>query len=101
LGDWIIQVITYKDKRIEVEPPGQLLFIDHYVRVREGSKKRWVFHLEVAPRGETMSWKDFCRATKSLLGDALETPRTKPIRDVQIADGLLDLWTPAGRVSRR
>jgi hypothetical protein len=102
LGDWIIEMMTYRNKSIVVYPPGQLLFIDHYVRDPESRKERWVFHLEVPRRRETIPWKLFRRATKSLFGsNVLSSPRTKAIRDVQVADGLLGLWTAGGRVSRR
>jgi len=102
LSDWIIQVITDKDKVITVYPPGQLLYIDHYIRNADSAKQRYVFHLEVPKRGETMSWATFQRAAKSLLKSGkLIAPRTGPIRDVQVADRFLALWTPGGRLSRR
>jgi hypothetical protein len=101
LGDWIIQVVRYKDKSIVVYPPGQLLFIDHYVRDPERGQERWVFHLEVPRRRETTTWKNCRRATRSVLGRRLSSPRTTPIRDVRVADALLGLWTAGGRVSRR
>jgi len=100
LGDWMIQIVRNKDKSVLVYAPGQLLFVDHYVRDSEHGKERWVFHLEVPKSGETMTWKMFRRATKSLADEPLK-PRTKPIRDVQVADEVLALWTPGGRVSRR
>jgi len=100
-GDWVIAVMTHKDETIVVYPPGQLLFVDHYVRDPNTDKERWVFHLEVPRRGETMTWEGFRRAAKSLGVGDLHSPRTKPIADVQVADGLLRLWTPGGRVSRR
>jgi hypothetical protein len=102
LGDWIVQAMTYHDKTTVVFPPGRLLFIDSYVRGAKGRKERWVFHLEVTKRRETMTWKQFRRATKSL--PALSTfsaPRTRPIREVEIADAILGLWTEGGRISRR
>jgi hypothetical protein len=83
LGDWMIQIVTYKDKSILVDSPSQLLLIDHYVRDQEPRKERWVFHIEVPKRGERMTWKEFARATKSLFGSSAPSkPRTKPIRDV-------------------
>jgi hypothetical protein len=101
-GDWFIQVVKYKDKSLLAYPPSQLLHIDHYVRDRERGKERWVFHLEVPKRGETMTWKELCRAAKTVFGSsAPSTPRTRPVRDMQVADDLLSLWTPSGRVSRR
>jgi hypothetical protein len=101
-SDWVIQIMTHKDKTILVYPPGQLLVVDHHVRDPELGKERWVFHLEAPKRGETMTWKDFGWATKSFFGSSAPSkPRTKPIRDVQVADEMLALWTPAGRVSRR
>jgi len=99
LGDWMIQSVTYKDKSVLVYAPGQLLVVDHYVRDSERGKERWVFHLEVPKRGETMTWKEFRRVAKSF--PAPTKPRTKPIRDIQVADEVLGLWTPGGRVSRR
>lgn len=102
LGDWMIQIVTYKDKSVLVYAPGQLLVVDRYLRDPDRGKERWVFHLEVPKRGETMAWKEFRRATKSLFGaGAPSKPRTKPIRDVQVADEVLGLWTPGGRVSHR
>ena len=101
-GDWIIQVTKYKDESIAVSPPGQLLLIDSYIRDVDSGKERWVFHLEVPRRRETLTWREFRRAAKAVLGtDALTAPRTQPIRDTQVADSLLGLWTPGGRVSRR
>jgi hypothetical protein len=101
-GDWVIEVITYKDKTIVVYPPAQLLLIDNYVRDAESGKHRYVFHLEAPKRGETLSWQEFRKTAKIVLKPGeLTSPRTKPIRDIQVADGLLGLWTPGGRVSRR
>jgi hypothetical protein len=101
-GDWIIQAITHKDGTITVYPPGQLLLVDSYVRDAESGKERYIFHLEAPGRGETMTWKEFRKATKSLLKpNDLASPRTRPIRDPQVADRLLGLWTPSGRISRR
>jgi len=100
-GDWIIQVTTYKDGSILVSAPGQLLAFDSYPR--SGAKgERWVFCLEAPRAGQEMSWSTFRRKTGSLLSASkLLKPRTKAVRDVQAADGLLALWTPAGRISRR
>jgi hypothetical protein len=101
-GDWIIQVVTYRDKKIVVDSPGQLLCIDNYVRDRTSGKRRWVFHLELPGRGQTMAWSEFRRKARRILRtDQLAKPRTKAIRDIAAADGLLRLWTTAGRVSRR
>jgi hypothetical protein len=100
-GDWIIQALTYGDRSIVVYPPGQLLLVDHYVRDRKSGKQRWVFHLEVPRRGQTLTWGQFRRAVGSAIGKSnLRSPRTKPIQDVQAADRILALWTPGGRVSR-
>jgi hypothetical protein len=102
MGDWMIQIVTYKDKSVLVYAPGQLLVVDHYVRDSQHGKERWVFHLEVPKRGETITWKEFARAAKSLIGSSAKSkPRTKPVRDIQVADEVLGLWTPGGRVSRR
>ncbi len=102
LGDWIIQVVSWKDKSVTVHAPGQLLHLDHYIRDSASAKERWVFHLEVPRRSDSLTWAAFRRAAKKLLGPkGVEAPRTRPVRDVIAADGLLSLWTPGGRVSRR
>jgi hypothetical protein len=97
-GDWLIEVLTKKDKRILVYPPGQLLLVDSYVRNAKRRKERWVFHLEIPKRGQSMPWSKFRLAAKPA---GLKSPRTTPIRDVQTADVLLGLWTPSGRIARR
>jgi PLD-like domain len=102
LGDWIIQEMTWDDNSVTVHAPGQLLHVDHYVRDSASGKERWVFHLEVPRRGESLSWAQFRRGAKTLLGPkALAAPRMRPVRDIATADGLLSLWTPSGRVSVR
>jgi hypothetical protein len=100
VGDWIIQSVRREDKTIVVYPPGQLLLIDNYVRDPKKRKERWVFHLEMPKRGQTLSWPPFRKAVKRILGEDLKRPRTKPVRDVEAADGFLGLWTAGGRVAR-
>jgi len=102
VGDWFIEVLTKKDKSVLVYPPCQLLLVDNYVRNARPRKERWVFHVEVPKRGQTITWSKFRAYAKGRLGhEEFKYPRTKPIRDVQAADYLLELWTPGGRISRR
>jgi hypothetical protein len=100
-GDWIIQCIRHKDKSITVWPPAQLLFIDHYIRDSESGKERYVFHLELPKRGQTLKWPEFQQRALPILSNGVGQPRTKPIRDTTEADDLLSLWTPSGRIARR
>jgi hypothetical protein len=81
MGDWVIEVMTWKDKSVTVHAPGQLLDIDHYVRDPDSGKERWVFHLEVPRRGEYLTWAAFRRAAKLLGPKAVKAPRTRPVRD--------------------
>jgi hypothetical protein len=102
MGDWVVQVMRYKDKTIFVYPPAQFLLTDHYTREFSSRKQRWVFHLEARRRGQRMKWTRFRRAVNSSGATGiLRTPRTTPVRDVQAADHILALWTPRGRISRR
>jgi hypothetical protein len=94
-GDWIIMVMARNDKSKIVYPPGQLLSIDHYIRDAESGKERWVFHLEIPKRGETITWTAFRRAAN------LQFSRSRAIRDVPAADKLLRLWTTSGRIAKR
>ena len=99
LGDWIIQVVKHTDDTVVVHPPARLLLVDSYVRDRKSGKERYVFHLELPKRGETMDWNKFRRTAKAVLKTELAR-RTKPVRDADSADAFLRLWTAAGRVSR-
>jgi hypothetical protein len=101
LGDWIIQIIKYKDGSVLVYPPGRFLYTHNYVRDRKSGKRRYIFHLELPKRGETLSWKKFSRAAKAAFAPAEPARRTRPVRNDDNADALLRLWTPAGHVSRR
>jgi hypothetical protein len=101
LGDWIIQMIKQEDGKIVVCSPGRFLFTDRYVRDRQSGKERWVFHLEVPKRRENMTWAEYCRAVKGLpVVGTSNSPRTGPVRDTELADRLLGLWTDGGRISR-
>ena len=100
-GDWLIEVVTHKDRSTTVNAPGQFLLMHHYIRHGRSGKQRWVFHLEIPKRGEAMTWRRFLRAARPVLGaNGFKSPRTKPIRDIETADGILRLWTPGGRISR-
>jgi len=101
MGDWVIQCIKHKDGSITVWPSAQLLFIDKYIRNLATGKERYVFHLEILKRCQSMNWAEFRKSAKSVVSDSLNAPRTKPIRNTDEADGLLRLWTSAGRISRR
>jgi len=101
-GDWIIQVTTYKNKIITVSPPCQLISIVSYVRNKATKARRWVFHLEARKNGQSMPWSNFDRVLKSLIGNRSPVrPRTMPIRDTELADKVLGLWTASARISRR
>jgi len=101
LGDWVLMIMTHKDKSVIAYPPGRFLYLDHYRR-GEGNKERWVFHVEVRKRGERMNWEKFQQSVRSIPQLAkLSSPRTMPVRDVDSADLVLDLWTPGGRIAKR
>jgi len=101
LGDWVIQVVKYRDGRVLVQSPGQFLCCNSHVRDVESGKERYVFSLEVPIGGESFQWREFTKAAKGVLGSGEPSRRTKAIRNQNSADELLRLWTRAGRVSRR
>lgn len=101
-GDWLLRCIKQEDGTIKVYPPGAFLFLDEYLRDQEQLKKRFVFHLEVPIRDQPLLWPEFrARAKKVLDALSLGTPRTKAIRDLELADKLLAIWTRSGNVSRK
>jgi hypothetical protein len=101
-GDWIIEIVKQDDGTVLVYPPAQFLLLDTYVRRPATGARRHVFHLEAPARGQTMSWSEFRRKIGPALGLSRDShPRTRPIRDVVIADMALRLWTPSGRRLRK
>ena len=101
MGDWIIQCVRDRDGNIYVEPPARLISIEKYIRNPKTGKERYIFNLESPKGGQSMEWKAFTKSANAVLSNSLNTPRTRPIRNTDEADGLLRLWTPAGRISRR
>ena len=100
-GDWLIMAIKHKDKNVQAPALTAILLIDSYVRNSQSRKERWVFHLEVPLHVQPMKWNQFQSAVRSR-GIALAPgPRTQPIRDVDVADTLLRVWTAGGRISSR
>ena len=99
-GDWIIQAMTLKSKRIRVYPPGQFLSMDHYPRGETPDKERWVFHIEVPRSGQGMTWSRFRNIARQLPGlEKWTSPRTRAIKDNDVADKLLALWTSTGELA--
>jgi hypothetical protein len=91
LGDWIIQIVAYKDKSILVDPPSQLLLIDHYVRDPERRKERWVFHLEAPRRG--VRWSDPALLFfPCLVADKL--PSVVGAVDLEVRESKIDIALP-------
>lgn len=102
LGDRVITVTKAEDKTISVDPPGVFLYLHRYVRDPASGKERFVFYYEIPEDGESMPWEEFHKVTRSLLPTVmLASPRTMPIRDIQVADDLLRLWTPDGLIPQR
>jgi hypothetical protein len=61
-----------------------------------------LFFLEVPKGGKSISWSNFRRRARwHRIFPGQDSPRTRPIRDIEIADQLLALWTPSGRIAAR
>lgn len=102
LGDNVIQVIRHSERNIEVRPAGRFLRQINYIRKRRTKKRRWAFFLEMRRRPQTITWGEFRRHLKRILGrDTLASPRTMPIRDIAAADRLLALWTASGKIAAK
>ena len=98
-GDWIIMMIKDDDENILVSPPGQFLHLHQYIRDKKNKKYRYVFHLEVPKYGRAVPWGQFKKTAKSIVNRLnLTKPKTMPIRDHEIADSLLALWSEKGRM---
>lgn len=100
LGDWIITATKYEDGSVLVSPPAQFLY--KTADVDPEGKRYTVFFSEGPKRGSELSWSQFKRAAKPFLGPRhLLRPKTMPVPKIEIADGLLGIWTAGGRISKR
>lgn len=100
VGDWMIQCMKNKDQTIEVYSPTRLILIDEYFRNKIAGAKRFVHHMEAPIGGQSMKWRDFKKAFKSITHRELEKPRMIEIKDPKQADELLRLWTDKGRIRK-
>jgi len=97
-GDWAVTGMREKNT-ITVWPPRQLLSIENYAR--GAGKQRWTLQLEAPNSEQSLTLSDFRRKMKGIVTLSGRALRTSPIYDVRIADAILRLWTPAGRVSNK
>jgi hypothetical protein len=98
-GDWAVECVR-EGKKAKVWPPRQLLSVESYPRGH--GRRRWVLQLEAPDAEETLSLTRFRRnAPKRLKLPAGRTLHTKPIHDGSVADAIMRLWTPAGRVAQK
>jgi hypothetical protein len=98
-GDWVIQCLTLPGNRREVCPRARVL--QKGVVQPAGLRKRYLLTLEEPEDGEIMTWSAFRKrvhATCPVLDR--RQPRTVPLRDADMADAVLRVWTPPGRVAK-
>lgn len=101
VGDWVIPVFASESGRsVRVYPPGTFLYRRSYVRNKKTGRRRHLFFVEVPKQGQTMSWREFRKRTRSLL-PKLSQPRDQLVKDVLTADKVMLMWTQAGRLSRK
>jgi hypothetical protein len=99
-GDWIVTCVADSEGGRYVYPPQQV--IDHESYARAPGKKRFLLLSEAPDKGEEMTLSMFRRHVRRLVPklDA-EHPRTTAIKSIEIADAILSLWTPGGRIAAR
>lgn len=101
-GDWVLKCVKDSNGRTDVGPPAQHLGIEEYTSP-EG-KPRFLLLDEEPENGQALSLADFQRRVKRIM-PRLAAPRkrmqTQPITDDAVADSILSVWTPSGRVSKR
>ncbi len=94
-GDWVIEVLCYKNGTIQVMAPAQFLWLDRYSRGK--GKHRYVFHVERPRRGQSASWSAFRKAIPAAYRSHYVKPRQRRISNSGETASLLSLWTLAGR----
>jgi hypothetical protein len=98
-GDWAITCI--RDSRgADVWAPQQLLSIESYPR--QLGKQRWVVQFEAPKHRQSVRLTQFQQGVRGIMKKApWNGRRTRPIRDDQVADSILRLWTQSGKPSLR
>jgi len=99
-GDWIIECVRDSDKIAHVHAPAQVLGVKRYTR--SIGRSAYLLTSEASRNSESILFSKFRRRVRRLAPFFdQERPRTRPIEDIELADRMLRLWTPSGRISRR
>jgi hypothetical protein len=100
VGDWIVNCISDNNAIRFVHAPQQVLGQESYTRAH--GRKRYLLLSEAPDSGETIALTQFRRSIRRVAPELdRERARTTPIQSAEIADAILSLWTPTGRVAKR
>jgi PLD-like domain len=99
--DWIVEYTTINNQSLpEVGPRAQVIHKRHYTT--KAGKHRYVVLLERSLDGEPISMTAFRKLWRQMAPVGMSVPmKSRPIVDEELADAVLRLWTPRGKVSLR
>jgi hypothetical protein len=94
-----VQMIRDAKGHVDVHAPGTFLTAESYPREGGRGKRRFIALMEPRDRPQSQIWSQFTRRVHSAV-PAITARRTHRVTDPSVADRILSLWTPSGRLSR-
>ncbi len=99
IGSWIVVAWTSGDA-VVVSAPARVLAKEKWQS--ETGRRYFLLWYEASSRAEDMPWNEFRRRARPLLPRIKNPSRlTRAVGSQEIADGILRLWTPTGRIAAR
>jgi hypothetical protein len=100
VGDWVVECVAEPNKKRFVSAPSQVIGLESYPRGQ--GKKRYLLLREESNKAQEMPLERF----QSLIGKiapslASERLRTSAITSTEVADAILSIWTPSGRIAKK
>ena len=100
IGDWVVECIAEPNKKRFVSAPSQVIGLESYPRGH--GKRRYLLLREESNTAQEMPLKKFqsliCKIVPNL---AIKRPKTTPITNTEMADAILSIWTPSGRIAKK
>ena len=100
VGDWVVECVANADRKRFVGAPSQVIGLESYPRGQ--GERRYLLLKEESKTAQEMPLKKFQRLIGKIAPNlAIERPRTSAITSTEVADAILSIWTPSGRIAKK
>ena len=100
VGDWVVECVANADGKRFVSAPSQVIGLESYPRGQ--GNRRYILLKEESKTAQEMPLKRFqSRIRKIAPNLASERLRTSAITSTEVADAILSIWTPSGRIAKK